>query len=185
MVKNLPLMQETQVRSLGREDPMEKGAATHSSILAWRIPWTQECGGLQSIESQRVRHDWPNLCVFDCSLDDVLLIFFVVAQVNFQNIFFKVVISVTIWSIVRWVFGLPWELSGKESPYNAGDARSIPGSGRSTGKGSGNPPWYSCLEKLMGREAWRTTVPGVEKESDMTQWLQQQRWLFISKLSSS
>ena len=57
MVKNLPLMQETQVRSLGREDPMEKGVATHSSILAWRIPWTQECGGLQSIESQRVKHD--------------------------------------------------------------------------------------------------------------------------------
>ena len=50
MVKNLPAMQETQVPSLGQEDPLEKGMATHSSILAWRIPWTEERGG-------RVRHD--------------------------------------------------------------------------------------------------------------------------------
>ena len=49
MVKNLPLMQETQVRSLGREDPMEKEMATHSNILAWEIPWTEEPGGLQSM----------------------------------------------------------------------------------------------------------------------------------------
>ena len=47
MVKNLPAMQETQVQSLGQEDPLEKGMATHSSILAWRIPWTEEPGGLQ------------------------------------------------------------------------------------------------------------------------------------------
>ena len=52
MVKNLPEMQETQVRSLGQEDPLEKGMSTHSSILAWRIPWTEESGGLQSMESQ-------------------------------------------------------------------------------------------------------------------------------------
>ena len=56
-VKNLPVMQETQVRSLGREDSLEKGRATHSSILAWRVPWTEEPGGLQSIASQRVGHD--------------------------------------------------------------------------------------------------------------------------------
>ena len=56
-VKNLPAVQETQVRSLGWEDPLEKGMATHSSILAWRIPWTEEPGRLQSMESQRVRHD--------------------------------------------------------------------------------------------------------------------------------
>ena len=47
MVKNMPVMQETQVQSLGQEDPLEKGMATHSSILAWRIPWTEEPGGLQ------------------------------------------------------------------------------------------------------------------------------------------
>ena len=57
MVKNLPAMQETWVRPLGWEDPLEKGMATHSSILAWRIPWTEKLGGLQSIESQRVRHE--------------------------------------------------------------------------------------------------------------------------------
>ena len=55
-VKNPPAMQETQVRSLGWEDPLEKGKATHSHILAWRIPWTEEPGGLQSMGSQRVRH---------------------------------------------------------------------------------------------------------------------------------
>ena len=57
MVKNLPTMQETWVRSLGQEDPLEKGMATHSSILAWRIPWTEESGELQSMESQGVGHN--------------------------------------------------------------------------------------------------------------------------------
>ena len=57
MVKNLPAMQETWVRSLGREDPLEKGMATHSSILGWRIPWTEKPGGLQSMGLERVGHD--------------------------------------------------------------------------------------------------------------------------------
>ena len=57
MVKNLPVIQETQVRSLGQEDPLEKEMATHSSILAWQMPWTEEPGGLQSTGSQRVGHD--------------------------------------------------------------------------------------------------------------------------------
>ena len=52
MVKNLPTKQETRVQSLGREDPLEKGMATHSSILAWRAPWTEEPDGLQSMGSQ-------------------------------------------------------------------------------------------------------------------------------------
>ena len=52
MVKNLSAMQETQVPSLGWEDPLEEGMATHPSILAWRIPWTEEPGGLQSMGSQ-------------------------------------------------------------------------------------------------------------------------------------
>ena len=55
--KRLPAMRETWVGSLGREDPLEKGMATHSSILAWRIPWTEEPGGLQSTGLQRVGHD--------------------------------------------------------------------------------------------------------------------------------
>ena len=57
MVKLLPAMQETQVRSLGQEDLLEKEMATHSSALAWRIPWTEEPGGLQSMGWQRVEHD--------------------------------------------------------------------------------------------------------------------------------
>ena len=56
-VKNLPVMQETQVLPQGLEDPLEKGMATHSSILAWRIPWTEKPGGLESMGSQRVGHD--------------------------------------------------------------------------------------------------------------------------------
>ena len=55
-VKCLPAMRETQVQSLDREDTLEKEMATHSSILAWRIPWTEEPGGLQSMGSQRVGH---------------------------------------------------------------------------------------------------------------------------------
>jgi len=57
MVKNLPAMWEIRVRSLGREDPLEKEMAAHSSILAWRITWTEEPGGLQSMGSQRVGHN--------------------------------------------------------------------------------------------------------------------------------
>ena len=56
-VKNLPAMQDTWVQSVGWEDPLEKGMTTHSSILAWRIPWTEEPGGLQSMGSQRAGHD--------------------------------------------------------------------------------------------------------------------------------
>ena len=56
-LKRLPAMRETWVRSLGQEDPLEEEMATHSSILAWRIPWTEEPGGLQFTGSQRVGHD--------------------------------------------------------------------------------------------------------------------------------
>ena len=56
-VKRLPAVRKTWVQSLGREDPLEKGMATHSSTLAWKIPWVEEPGRLQSMGSQRVRHD--------------------------------------------------------------------------------------------------------------------------------
>ena len=56
MVKNLPVMQESRVQSLSQEDPLEKGIATHSSILAWRIPRIDEAGGLQSMEWQKIEH---------------------------------------------------------------------------------------------------------------------------------
>ena len=61
MVKNLPAMWEIWVGSLGQEDPLEKGMATHSSILAWRIPWTEEPGGLRSMGLQKVRQNVSDL----------------------------------------------------------------------------------------------------------------------------
>ena len=67
MLKNLPAMQETWVHSLGRQDPLEKGMATHSNILAWRIPWTEELGGVQSMGSQRDGHG-PEKVSFHSSL---------------------------------------------------------------------------------------------------------------------
>ena len=70
MVKNLPAMQETQVWSLGREDPLEKGMATHSSVLAWRIPGTGEPGGLSSMGSHRVGHDWSDLAAAAAAASD-------------------------------------------------------------------------------------------------------------------
>ena len=76
MVKNLLEMQETQVRSLGWEDPLEKGMATQSSILSWRIPWTEEPGGLLSMGSPRVRQDWAIkhiICTCACHFSCVLL----------------------------------------------------------------------------------------------------------------
>ena len=74
MVKNLPAMWETWVPSLGQEDPLEKEMATHSSICAWRIPWTEEPGGPQSMGSQRVRYDWvTNTHTHRIESDDLLL----------------------------------------------------------------------------------------------------------------
>ena len=68
MVKSLPTMQETWVQSLDQENPLEKGMATHCSILAWKIPWMEEPGGLQSIGSQRVGHDWATSLSFSFHL---------------------------------------------------------------------------------------------------------------------
>ena len=66
-VKNLPAIQDTRVQSLSWENPLEKEMATHSSILAWRIPWTEEPGRLQSMGSQRVRYDWVTNTLHDIS----------------------------------------------------------------------------------------------------------------------
>ena len=66
MVKNLPTIPKTWVRSLDQEDPLEKRMATHSSILAWRIPWTEEPSGLESMGSQRVGHDWATNITTTC-----------------------------------------------------------------------------------------------------------------------
>ena len=70
MVKNTAAVQETQVQSLGQEDPLEKGMATHSSILAWRIPWTEEPGELQSMGLKRVGHEYATNTHTDRQIDD-------------------------------------------------------------------------------------------------------------------
>ena len=142
LVKNLPGMQETQVRSLDQEDPLEEGMATHSSILAWRIPRTEEPGGLQSMGSQRVRHDLLNNNS---------------ANLNSPKILSGCLVSLR---------ALQGGSVVKNSPANAGDSGSISGSGISPGGGNGNPVHYSCLENPMDRGAWWATVHGVI-ESDM------------------
>ena len=83
MVKNLPAMQETQVQSLGQKDPLEEEMATHSSILAWGIPWTEEPGGVQSMGPQRVRHDSGNLA------HDYDTLCTLIANLNKLAIYFK------------------------------------------------------------------------------------------------
>ena len=74
VVKRLPTMWETQVQSLGQEDPLENEMATHSSILAWKIPWTEEPGRLQSMGSQRVGHDWATFSLSFCRSTDSLCV---------------------------------------------------------------------------------------------------------------
>ena len=69
MVKNLPTVQDTWVQFLGWEDPLEKETAAHSSILAWRIPWTEEPGGLQCMASRRVGHDWATKPPPPCTVE--------------------------------------------------------------------------------------------------------------------
>ena len=133
--------QETWVQSLGWVDPLEEGTATRSSILAWRVSWTEEPGRLQSMGSQRVGHDWGT------------------------NTF---------------TLAFPGGPDGKE-PANAGDIRdagSVPGLGRSPGKGNGYPLQYSCLENSMGIEPGRLYSPWSHKESDMTERLTLSLYLF-------
>ena len=93
-VKRLPTRQETWVQSLGQEDPLEKEMATHSSTLAWKIPWTEEPGRLQSMGSQRVGHDWETtlhftslLLFYICLL--LFHIFFFILELTFSLYFFE------------------------------------------------------------------------------------------------
>ena len=96
VVKNLPAIQETQIWFLGWEDPLEKGMATHSSILAWRIPWTGEPGGLQSMGSHRVNtterltHTWYKQGCLNCNNTNIIVLF----PVNY---------SCEICRIIHWV----------------------------------------------------------------------------------
>ena len=129
MVKRLPTIQETRLRSLGREDPLEKEMATHSSVLAWRIPGTGGPSGLPSMGSQ----SWTQLKRLSSSSNS------------------------------SSIAGFPGGSEGKAPARDAGDLGSIPGSGRSSGEGTGNPLQYSYLENPMDRGTWEATVHGIAK----------------------
>ena len=103
-VKHLPAMQETWVRSLGREDPLEKEMATHSSTLAWRTPWTEESGGLQFMGSRKSRTGLVTEQAFTQTAVQM-------ARLNYK----------------AESMGFPCGSAGKESPCNVGDLGSIPG----------------------------------------------------------
>ena len=127
-VKHLPTMWETRVQSLGWEDLLEKETATHSNILAWKIPWEEEPGRPQSMGLQRVGHDWAT-------------------SLSLSNQFYQEVSSKS--SFPLSTFGFPGISVGKESICKAGDLGSIPGSGRSPGEGNGNPQ-----RSLVGYSSW-------------------------------
>ena len=140
-------MQETCVQFLGWEDPLEKGLAIHSSILAWRIPWTEEPGRLQSVGSQRVGHDWAT--------DNTTTTYF---PEKFTYIKLWVI------STKPWAFQVA--LVVKNPPAKAGDTWDtywIPGSGRSPEIENGNQLQCFCLENSMDGGACQATVHGVAK----------------------
>ena len=142
-------MQETWVQSLGQEDPLEKEMATHSSILAWKIPWIEDPGRIQSMGSQRVGHDWATS-----------LHFTKVPRVSGEAYEFVSVI------LPRW-------LSGKESAYQCRRHRRLGFS-----PWVGKIPWRRKLQpitvlpgKCLGQGSLIGHCPWICKESDMTEWL--------------
>ena len=124
-----------QVPSLGWEDALEKEMATHSSIPAWGIPWTEEPGGLQSMEWQRVGHNWAT------------------KQQQQQRAVPRHTLSLESGTTSLYM-NFPGGSDGKASVYSVRDLGSIPGLGRFPGEGNGNPLQYSCLENPMDGGAW-------------------------------
>ena len=134
LVKNLPAMQETWVWSLSREDPLEKERATHSSILAWRSPWTEEPGRLQSMGLRRVRHDCVTNSLFHFSYTHTY------THTGFHD-----------------------GSNSAESACSAEDTGLIPEWGRPPGEVNGYPLQYSHLDNYMDSEAGRAKDHGVSK----------------------
>ena len=138
LVKNPPVMQETLVQFLGQEDPLEEGMATLSSVLAWRIPWTEEPGGLQSIGLQRVGHDRATFTLgFPHSSAGKRMC------LQCRRPWFDSWVGKIHWQRDRLptslFLGFPCSSAGKESTLNAGYLGLIPGLGRSPGEGKGYP----------------------------------------------
>ena len=199
-------MQEMWVRSLGGEDLLGEETAICSSILAWEMPRTEEPGGLLSVGSQRVGHDWAQLSAEAAEgkrlrWDKWSLL----STTGFEHTFLGAHPPhhwASVWLLFwksqgamsrqeqqilgrpwhglfsqnrafhhytgLWVLGLPWQLSNKESAYNAGDTGSIPGSERSPGGGNGSPLKHSWMEYPMDRAAWWAAVQGGHKKLDVT-----------------
>ena len=114
MVKHLSTMQKTQVRALGWEDPLEKEMAIHSSTIAWKIPWTEEPGRLQSMGSQRVGHDWATSLSFYRLLEDIEYnsLCYIASPCYFSILCIVVVIQLT--SHVQ-LFVTPWTAARQAS----------------------------------------------------------------------
>ena len=180
MVKRLPTTWETWVWALGQEVPLEKEMATHSSILAWKILWTEEPDGLQSMGLQRVGHDWAtslHVCLHRMTCRILvprpgikpvpLQLAYLIAQlVKNPPAMQETLVRFLRASLPTPVFwGFPYGLAGEESACNAGDLGSIPGLRRSPGEGKGYPLQYSGLKNSMDY-----TVYGVT-ESDTTEQL--------------
>ena len=111
MIKNLPAMQETWVQSLGQEGPLKKEMATYSSILAWRIPWIEEPGRLQSMRSQRVGHDWSDsVCMYEWLSG---FPYFLQFKSEFGNKEFMIWAKVSSWSCFCWLYRTSPSLTAK------------------------------------------------------------------------
>ena len=148
---------ETWVRSLGWQHPPEVGMATHSSVLTWRIPCTEEPGGLLSMGSQRIRDDWSGLASMQAPIIFYSVYIFAQDVFLWAEIFNIDVIKTLLIYLIPCIFlerTLPGGSEGKVSACSAGDWGSIPVSGRYPGEGNGNPLQYSCLENSMDRGAW-------------------------------
>ena len=129
MIKNPPAVQETQVWSLHWEDPLEKGMATHSSILAWRIPWTEEPGGLQSRGLQRVRHDWAtNIFTLLTKVCIVKALIFPVIMYRCWELDHK-----ESWALKNWCFQTVVLEKTLESPLDCKEIKPV--------HPKGNQPW--------------------------------------------
>ena len=142
---------------------LEKEMATHSSSLAWRIPGTEEPGWLPSMGSHRVGHDWSDLAAAKVTPPKL-------KWLNLTSSYFGVPPQLPqgFEDMVSNQLSFPGGSEVNNVPASAGDRGLIPGSGRSSGEGNGNPLQYSCLENSIDRGAWRATVQGVAKELDAT-----------------
>ena len=196
MVKRLPTMQETRVQFLGQEDLLEKEMATHSSILAWRIPWMEKPGRLQSMESQRVGHDWATSPSPSIHKNDTIwhlsFSFWVTSFCMIISKCIHVAANSTTSIFYGWVvfhcWRRPWQPTPVLLPGKSHGRRSLVGCspwGREesdmterlhfhfsltcTGEGNGNPLQCSCLENPRDGGAWWAACLWGCTESDTTE----------------